>query len=186
VLITESFVVPEEQQPRRFCSQCNNLLPERLKDRKQHFQLCMDRPFGSPKRRRTCAPTHLADPAGNDPGYDEAAFERAVKRRRKDYGAEIAQVPERMLDGLVLTLSGSFINPIAHEVDEILSHHRHALTGEMMFHVRWKGTAANDGILESDEPVTSFVDIAPDGTWESTTKQWEDYMAANNIAIEEL
>ena len=92
----------------------------------------MDRPFGVAKRRRACAPTKLAEVA-NAGGEEEeeklvykdnlSSFERAVKKRRKAYQAETAYIPERTLNGLVLTLSGSVLEQPRDgifEVDAIL------------------------------------------------------------------
>ena len=57
----------------------------------------------------------------------------------------------------------------------------------MMFQVKWKQLqGTGDGIQVSDEPLTSFVDFGPDGTWISITKMWEDYMVKEGIAIEDL
>ena len=93
----------------------------------------MDRPFGVAKRRRACAPTNLTEVDGGKEEEERivykdnlSSFERAVKKRRKAYQAETAYIPERTLNGLVLTLSGSVLEQPRDgifEVDAILGTH---------------------------------------------------------------
>lgn len=179
------------------CRSCKNVLPSNKQKRKEHLEFCVSRFVGAPNpfQKRACAPTNLKEV--NPPRYRQLPETTATttKKRPREKSLPIEKEKEEKKKKTINKEKKEESPPPhkkqrrdndddVHTVEKIIGHITDPKTGQLLFHVKWHtADAAADGVAYTYEPMSSFVDLSPEGGWLGITQQFADYMVAMKLSM---